>query len=304
MCHAFMRGKCHASSDTRCRKGYHIFLQKGLAKQYLTTRKAAAGEFTPSIQDRRARKSWCARLETLVNLDERKTAQECSPTRKRKKTLAKRTRLSSSPSCEIVRIEKKDINRHLGFCDDTNRVQNQGNSSSERVTQRSSNCTGSIDAYSCADLASRERIAHQWEEKRSLETKRKTQNAEDRWGPVKTRRQTHALDHPSTPDAGSSSDRTLLDLLLEASTNAWRIESDFMIEARNLILSNARGQDMQMRGAAHQCLRTLITDRSAKPPIRFIDRISWAQFHGMLTQAQAEHLQTLRHKECVHCTDQ
>ena len=185
-----------------------------------------------------------------------------------------------------------------------NRTQFQGNSSSERDTKRSSKCTGSIDTYSCADLSSRERIAHQWKEKRSLETQKKVQYAKNRREPPKIRSDTHAQHHTSTPDAGSSSDRTLLDLLLEASTNVWSIESDFMLEARNLILSNARGQDMQMRGAAHQCLRTLITDRSAKPPIRFIDRISWAQFHGMLTQAQAEHLQTLRHKECVHCTDQ
>ena len=190
--------------------------------------------------------------------------------------------------------------RIMGFHDDTHRVQNQGNSSSERVTTRSASCTGPIDDYSCEDLASRDRIAHKWEEKRSLEQKRELQNDEDRWGPMKRRRQTHALDHPSTPGAGSSSGRTLLDLLLEESTNAWRFESDFMIEARNLRLSNERGQDLKTRRAAHQCLGTLITKRSAEPPIRFMDRIIWGQFHGMLTRAQAEHLQTLRHKECVH----
>ena len=190
--------------------------------------------------------------------------------------------------------------RIMGFQADADIVQKQGNSSSEQVRTRSASCTGPKDDYTCGDLASRDRIAHKWEVKRRLEQKRELQTDEDRWWSLKRRRQTHALDHPTTPGATSSSVRTLLDLLLEESTSAWRVESDFMIEAGNLRLSNVRQQDLKTRSAAHQCFGTLMTKQNAKPLIRFKDRIIWGQSHGMLTRAQAEHLQTLRHKECVH----
>ena len=128
--------------------------------------------------------------------------------------------------------------------------------------------------------------------KEQTTAKRGLQTDEDRWWSMKRRGQTQALDHPTTPGATSSSARTLLDLLLEASVNAWRLESDFIDEARNLPLGNERGQDLKARTAAHQCLGKLMTKQNVEPPTRFMDRVIWGQFRGMLTRAQAEHLQS------------
>ena len=249
VCHAFMRGQCYASSTSRCSKGYHIFLQQDLATRHLATRPEAAEAFTHSTKDQKARQSCSARLDKFVHPDRRDNVQESSSARKRPRTCAKSRRLLSSPSCEIVQIEKDSIER---------------------------------------------------QENKNLENKRKLQNAEDGWRPIKKRRSTHTLDNPATPKAGSSADRTLLDLLLEDSTNAWKVESDFMKVARGLLLSAQRGQDFKIRSAAHQCLGSLITKQITKLPIRFTDRIEWGQSNGLLTRAQAEHLRTLRHKECLH----
>ena len=180
----------------------------------------------------------------------------------------------------------------MAFHDDTDIVRKQGNSSSERVTTRSATCTGPKDDYTCEDHASRDRNAHRWEVKRRLEQKRELQTAEDRWWSMKRRRQTQGLDHPTTPGTTSSSARTLLDLLLEEAANAWKRESDFTDEARNLPLGNERGHDLKARRAAHQCLGKLMTKQNVEPRTRFMDRIIWGQFRGMLTRAQAEHLQS------------
>ena len=138
------------------------------------------------------------------------------------------------------------------------------------------------------------------QEDKDLKTKRKHQNADDGWKHINKRRSTHALDNPAAPKAGSSADRTLLDLLLEDSTNAWKVESEFMQVARGLLLRVQREQDFKIRSAAHQCLGSLIGKQITKLPIRFTDRIEWGQRNGLLTRTQADHLRTLRHKECLH----
>ena len=145
-----------------------------------------------------------------------------------------------------------------------------------------------------------EKDSMETQEDKDLKTKRKHQNADDGWKHINKRGSTHTLDNPADPKAGDSADRTLLDLLLEDSTNAWRAESEFMHVARGLLLSVQRGQDFKVRSAAHQCLGSLINKKIAKLPIRFTERIEWGLSNGLLTQTQADHLRTLRHVECLH----
>ena len=175
-CHSFMRGECHASSRTRCGKGYHICRQKKLAHQDIRT---------PPIAERAC------------------TCGACPSSRKRKRALAKRAPLFSSQSCEPVPIGKNGIEERkrarelakapvtiktswsIPFNDDTGIVQNEGNSSSERVTTRSATCVGATAAYTREDIASRDRVAHNWRVEESQEQKVKSKWMRTDGGPRK-----------------------------------------------------------------------------------------------------------------------
>ena len=153
---------------------------------------------------------------------------------------------------------------------------------------------------SLCELIDLEKDSMEKQEDKDMQTKRKHQNVDDGWKHLKKRRSTDMLEDPADPKTGDSDDRTLLDLLLEDCSNAWKAESEFLKVAAGMLVSVQRGQDFKVRSAAHQCLGSLINKKIAKLPIRFTERIEWGLSNGLLTQTQADHLRTLRHKECLH----
>ena len=133
-----------------------------------------------------------------------------------------------------------------------------------------------------------------------MEQESEDETDEDRRMFTTARKTTHRIDHPTTPGAKASWDRTLLDILLETSKSAWKRESAFTVAARKLPLRDNRRQELSARQAAHQCLETVLTEQEIDNlPIRFQDLLNFGMFHDVLTTVQAEYLQKFANRRAV-----
>ena len=291
LCHAFVRGECHAGSGTDCKKGYHMCRRDKLEQQDLRTRPIATSKCTYG---------------------------ECPSTRKRKRRLEADKPVFDSQAWESMPMGKKDSGKGerairlaknpvkiksswSTSLDDGMEIEiNIRGTSSKSVMTRPTPCLRGRAACTYQGNAGRDQFTNHWWVEKSLERRSEEETSEDRWWYTRNRGRKSEQDHRTSPGATASSDQTLLDELLEISQDTWGKTSAFTIAAQKLSLRNDRRQELSARRAVHQCLGRVLSEQSMKNlPVRLEDRINCGLFHEVLTRVQAEHLHKFAARRAV-----